>query len=124
GDAAPQEKRQARRQIHIANQVGGARPNAGGIALHTVEERRARQHSGQAGADARVKCVAVLTSLPVEAERSLHVITANRPPVRTARQVGEYALRTRRVLGCRSGPAHEDAVAAGPGADARDIGWS
>ena len=65
-DAAPEEERQARGELQVADRVRRARPDAGRIAFDAIQERRARQDPRDAGADAGVEVAAVLPRLLVE----------------------------------------------------------
>ena len=48
GDAAPQEERQPRRQLEVADAVRRLRRDAGGILLDAEQELRTHQHGAQA----------------------------------------------------------------------------
>ena len=71
GDAAPEEERQPRRELDVADAAGGARAQAGRVALDPVEERRAGQHAREARADAGVERLAAPAARRVERERRL-----------------------------------------------------
>ncbi len=59
-DAAPEEERQARGELQVADWLCRTRPGAGRIAFDSIQERRARQNARDAGADAGVEVAAVL----------------------------------------------------------------
>src|SRR5262249_5659740 len=92
-DAAPKEERQAGREIHIAHPMRGARLTAGGIAFDSIEKRRTGQHTSHTGAYARVERFAILTGLPVEIHRRLHIGGRNGATIRAASDVREEAVR-------------------------------
>ena len=54
-DAAPQEERQPRRQLEIAEPVRGARRDVGRLALEAEEELRIDEHARQRALDARTR---------------------------------------------------------------------
>src|SRR4029434_6723243 len=55
GDAAPQEERQAGRQLEIADSVDAAGGNGPGFAFHAEQELRIDEHGAQRPLDAIVE---------------------------------------------------------------------
>ena len=119
GNAAPEKEGQARGELHVADRVGSACPQAGGIAFDSVQEGRAGQDTRDPGANARVEVAAALARLLVERDRRLHIRCRDRSAIGAARQVGEDPGGARELLLRHLRLTHEDQVAAWRGADPR-----
>ena len=102
--------------------MGCARTQAGRVALHPIEERRARQHARDPRADALVETAASVARLPIERQRRIDIGLAQRAPIGATRQARENPLRARGVFGRRRRAAHEQRAARrGLVADAGDL---
>ena len=116
-NAAPEEERQPRREVHIADAIGGAGRRRCGLALDAEEEARSGQDALEPSLDAGVE--AVCRTLPIETEERLHVALGDRPPIGARRErrqnlscarflgrgvlgtADEYRAAARRVSGAR-----------------------
>ena len=94
GNAAPQEERQARRQLEVADAIRGARGNVRRIALEPEHEVRVRQNPAQRHLDALVE-VPALAAGAVEGQQRRDVGVGHRTPIRAARQRRNDLLRAR-----------------------------
>ena len=97
-DAAPEEERQARRQLEIAEAMRAARRDVRGIALDAKHESRAREDGLQGCLDARLERP-LAPALIVETDERLQVGVGHRPPIRAAGQGAENLLGARQVGG-------------------------
>ena len=109
--AAPEEERQARGQLRIADPIDGARCGVGAIALDPQEEVRRHEQRFQRPLDAGVE-IAGAAAVRVDLEQRPHVGVGHGPPIGAPRERAED-LRRAGILVLRSGrPADEDRAAA------------
>ena len=80
GNRVPEEERQLRRELEIADSVGVAGTQTRRDVFATVQKERARQKTGDGAADASLEA-AVLHAVLVILEQLVHVLGGNRPPV-------------------------------------------
>ena len=92
-DAAPQEERQSRRQLEIADAVHGARRRRRRVALDAEEELGIREDALQRHPDAAVEVAALLPPAVVERDQRLNIRVGDGPAVGAARQRGQDGLR-------------------------------
>ena len=111
-DAAPEEERQPRRQLEIADAIRRVRRDAGRILLDAEQELRAHQHGGQRHLDAASKS-SVRARLPIELERPVQVGVGHRPPVGPPHQRARICLAARVFVAGLVGTRHEDPAPAG-----------
>ena len=111
-DAAPEEERQAGRELEIADAIGRPGRDAGRVLFDAEQELRVHQHGAQGHLDPRVE-VSLRARLPVELHRLLEVRVGDRPPIRPAHQRGEDAPGTGFLLARPRRLADEDPAAAG-----------
>ena len=79
-DAAPQEKRQSRRQIEIADPVDAVRRYFLRIAFHAEQELRVGEHSAQRRCDSGVE-IAFGAPFAIEGHRLVNFGFGDRPPI-------------------------------------------
>ena len=91
-NAAPQEERQARRQLQVTEPVGGARLHALRILLDPEQEFRTHQHRGQPQFDAGVEAP-LLARRAVQPERPFQVGVGDRTAIGPPHHVGEDLTR-------------------------------
>ena len=109
GDAAPQEERQARRELQVAERVHLSRRSAGRVLLHAQEEVRIDEQSFQRELDAGVEAALRLRpSVPEELEQRLDVPIRRRPAIGEAGQPRHDPLGARVFLRRGGRIAHED----------------
>src|SRR5205814_3710390 len=84
-DAAPQEEREPRRELVIADRVYRARRHGGRLVLDAHHEFGARENPMQRALDAGLEASLTTAGL-VEVEEALQIRGARRLPVRTACQ--------------------------------------
>ena len=89
GNAAPQEERQARGQLHVADAIRRLRRRARRVALDAEQELGAREHRAQRHLDAGVEVRALARASLVEAHRRLDVGGGHRPAERAAGERGD-----------------------------------
>ena len=111
GQAAPEEERQPRRQLQVADVVRGDGPAAVGIELDPEQELRVDENRAQRAAYAGVE-VAARPALPVERHRAVEVRVRHRPPIGPPHQRGEDLPRAAFLLARLRRPAHEQPLAA------------
>ena len=102
-DAAPQEERQARRELEVADAIGRPRRDAGRVLFDAEQELRIHQHRAQGHLDPRVE-VSLRTPLPIERHRLFQVGVGDRPAIGPADQRGQdpsgavfFVIRSRRL---------------------------
>ena len=113
GNAAPQEKRQPRGQLEVADAVDGRPRFAGRVRLDTEQEPRADKESFQRKLDARLEASCGAAGL-IEAQQGPDVFLRDRPTIGTARERGKDLSDARFVLGFVGAArrlAHEDSPA-------------
>ena len=113
-DTAPEEERQARRQLEVADAVVGVRRRARRVPLDAEEELRADQQPADRHLDAGVEAAAVAAAL-VEVDQTVHVLTVDRPAERAPREGREDVPRARGLFIDRragGGPARQDPLPA------------
>ena len=113
GDAAPEEERQAGRELDVGDAVGRARRDAGRVRLDAKEELRIDQYRAEGHLDPGVEAPALLAGGPVQLHRLPEVVARDRPPVGPARQAGDDAAGTRLLIARPARLADEDPAAAG-----------
>ena len=96
GDAPPEEERQARGELQVAEPVRGADPRPGRFRLRTEQETRRRQQRLERTLDTRFE-IARGSSFLVDGDERLHVFVRDRAPIGTPRQPAEI-LRARSSL--------------------------
>ena len=118
-DAAPQEEREPRGELEVADAIRGARRRVRGILLRAKHERRAREQTAQRELDARVERARPRPS-SIERHEAREVRLVDGPPIRAPRErrqdLARAALfvgRARRRAGRRCAAAL--AVVAGAG---------
>ena len=116
-DAAPEEERQPRGELEIADAVGRALRRLRRIALDAEQEFRIDEDPLHRGFDAVLE-TAFAASLFVEAHDVLDVRVGDRPAIRAAHQRGDDLLGARRLVARIGGLAGEDARTARRLADA------
>ncbi len=97
GHGAPEEERQARREIEVGNPVGLPGAQRRRRLLETEHESRIGQNGLQRQANAGFE-VAVLPSLLIETIQIRQVVTSRRAAIRLQRQTLDDLVRTRRLL--------------------------
>ena len=113
GDAAPQEERQARGQLDVAQRVHLSRRRAGRVLLHAEEEIRIDEQPFERELDAGVEAAPRLRPpVPEELEQRLDVPIRRRPAIGAAGQPREDPLGARLLLRYGGGIAHEDSAPA------------
>ena len=116
GNAAPQEERQARGHLHVAQAVRRARSRPGRIAFDAQEEIGVDEHPLERELDAGVKAAAARAAAVEEAEQRLDVVrrhgTAIGAPRQTRHDLGGARPLVRIRRGCGVRPADEDRAAA------------
>ena len=85
GNAAPQEERQPRGELEVANPIGGARGRFRSVAFDAEEELRIDENAGQRLLDAAVKRP-VPAPVAIKRHQRLDVVAANRPAEGAARE--------------------------------------
>ena len=85
-DAAPEEERQARGDLHVAQAVRLSGGGTGGVAFHAQEEIGVDEHPLQRELDTGVEAAAVLPAAVEEAEQRVQVVRRHRPAVGAPRQ--------------------------------------
>ncbi len=117
---APQEERQARGQLHIADAVGRSGRRVDRNGLDAIQEFRAGEDRHGGLLDAAVE-VLHFAALLVEAHRSGKIVLRYRPAICLACDVGHDLLRARRLFRRIRRMADEDLRAARRVADAARI---
>ncbi len=84
-NARPEEERQTRRQLEIAQRVDRPRPGVRGRRLGAIQELGARQHRRQRALDAVLECPR-LAAVGVELHQRREIGLRDRTPIRFARQ--------------------------------------
>ena len=97
GNAPPQEERQPRRQLEIAQPVDVAGLGAGRLALDAEQELRRRQQRFERALDAGVE-VALAPAFAVDGQQRLDVGVGDRPAVGAPRQRGDDPARARLLV--------------------------
>ena len=92
GNAAPQEKRQARRQLEIADRIGRPGRHGRRVRFAAEQEVRAREDQPQRVLDSALER-ALLAAGFVEADQRLDLRVRDRPPVGAARERRQDLLR-------------------------------
>ncbi len=110
-DAAPQEERQPRRELEVADAIDRAGRNVRRIALDAERELRAGQNPLQRRLHARVEC-ALLAAKHVEVVQPFEIARCNLAAIGTARKRRDDAACACILFACRRGTAREDAAAA------------
>ena len=111
-DAAPEEERQAGRELDVGDAVGRARRDARRVRFDAEEELRVHQHRAQGHLDPRVE-VPLRAGLPVQLHRLPEVRVDDRPPVGPAHERAEDPPGTRFLFARFLRLADEDPAAAG-----------
>ena len=102
GNAAPQEKRQPRRELQIADSIGGAGCDARRILFDPDEKLRAREKTADDHLDSAIEIVSVASVL-VEIEQSIDFGCRRRTTECAMRKSGDDRSRAVRLFGgvCR-----------------------
>src|SRR5262249_22074685 len=109
-DAAPEEEREARCQLEIAQAIGGAAGGSGRLAFDSKEEAGSGEDALDAALDAGVE--AFLPALLVETHERIDVLFGERPAVSPRRERRQNSSRAGLVRRGVRGPADEDLAAA------------
>ena len=110
GNAAPEEERQPRRQLQVADAVR-ARSDLVRVQLHAEEELGIDEHGAQGLLDAVIEA-ARGTPFAVEGQRSLDVLGGDRPAVGATHQGGENLPCASLFIARRIRPADEEPLPA------------
>src|SRR5687768_16766313 len=110
-NAAPQEERQARRELEIADAVDAAGRNVRRLFLDAVDEARRDEHAGQRDLNAGLE-VPRRAPLPVKRHQRVEVRAGHGAAVRAPRDRRQDVLRARLFFRRGRGPADEDATTA------------
>ena len=112
---APDEIRQARCEIEIADAVGRTRRAALRLALEAEQEFRTHENAAERKLETGVELrgAALLRAVAKPGQRNLQILVADRPAVGAARKRRDDFPGARRLVGRRCRPAHEDAAPAG-----------
>ena len=86
GDARPEEERQSRRELDIADLVIGPGRHVGRVALDAEQEPGAHEHARHGRANTAVEIAAIGTRVVVERERRGDVLGVDGPAERAPRQ--------------------------------------
>ena len=89
GDAAPQEKRQARSQRDVINTIRRVRDGIGRVGLEAEQELRARQDKLERRFDPGVETPVTIAAALIEAQRLLEIAIFERPAISAPRESGE-----------------------------------
>ena len=116
----PDEERQPRRQVDVADPVGLPGLGQRRRALEAEHELRAGQQRLQRRLDAGLEVVA-LASLAVELHQRFDVFVVRRPAVGLAGEAGQNLARARNLVGRRGRAADEHLAAARRVGDAGDL---
>jgi hypothetical protein len=92
GNAAPQEKGEARRQLEIADPIRRVRRSADRVPFDAEQELRTDQHGRQGHLDARLEA-AFRAGFPIELERPLEIGVGDRPPIGSPHQRRQHFFR-------------------------------
>ena len=111
GNAAPQEERQARRQLDVADPVNGPGTRIRRIELHAENELGRHQDLLQRQSHARLE-PAGPGALLVEGEELRQIVGSDRPPIGAVREAGDDLFRASLLFGGRRRMADENLVAA------------
>src|SRR5580765_4227584 len=117
GNRVPEEERQLRRELEIADGVRLARAEPRRNVLAAIQEEGARQKSGDAAADAALEA-SVLRALLVVRHQLFHVVGGHGTAIRALRKRRDDRPRTSdfaRIVPCRASSrrvADKDAIAA------------
>ena len=98
-DAAPEEKRQSRRQLDIGHVLKRARLRGRAVLFDAEHKRRAGKQPAQRHLDAAVE-ISLGSACAIEGEQATRVALRHRPPIRLARQRRENLRGTRVFVGC------------------------
>jgi hypothetical protein len=120
GQAAPQEERQPRRELEVADAIERARRRARRIVLDAEQELRRHENVGERRLHAGLEIAALRALGAVEVEQPAALGVGDRPAIGAPREAREYPLGARGGLGLLRGLAREDALAARRAAGARD----
>ena len=107
GDALPEEERQPRGQLQIAQPIGGPWRGGGRLAFDAEQELRQRQQRFQGALDARIE-VALAAAFPVDVEQRLDIALRHGPPVRAPRQRADDLPRARLFVSAARRAADEN----------------
>ena len=112
GNAAPEEERQPRRQLQIAESIRGLRGNSRRLLLDAEQELATDQDRAQRGLDAGLE-IRVAPRVVIKRQDSCEVRVVDRTPIRPPHQRCDNLFRTGFFLGRRLRSRDEDAAAAG-----------
>ena len=109
GNAAPKKKRQARRELEIADAVARAGRHTFGLSLEPIEEPRIDEQARERLLDARLE-IAVAPALLVEAQQRAELGAAgiHGPPIRVRRESGQDLARARNLVSSHRRGTAED----------------
>ena len=97
GHAAPQEERQPRSDLEIAQAV--RRPRGRSIAIDAQQEVRVNEHALERQLNAGIEALAVPSSAIEEVEQSIQVRLRHRPAIRATRHLRQDGRRAGALIG-------------------------
>src|SRR5262249_30191425 len=112
GNAAPDEKRQSRGQLEVADAIDGVRGRGGRVALDAEQEVRIREHALERELNPAVEAAALAAARLVEVEERAHLGIGRWTAIGGARQPADDVLRARLFIGGARRPADEDVAPA------------
>ena len=98
GQAAPQEERQARRELEVADAVEAARRRVGRVLLDAEQELRRDEYVSERRLQAGLEVAALPALGAVEAEQPRALVGGDRAAIRAARERTSYLLGACRGL--------------------------
>src|SRR5262249_9456020 len=97
-NTTPEEERQSRRNVEIADTIRSIRWNVGRICLNTKQELRTHQQSSQSALDSAIEAVLLFTAFAIKREERLEIRIGDGPPIRTARECAKNFSGARQIL--------------------------